>query len=151
MKDRWSQLSMSEKSDLMSLYIKNGISSLEEIKKHYNSFADGGHLYVDGGQEDDETFVASQASETGWMPEIKIEAERPSWQQGLTDYDWARARQYYSNPDGTLTPRGFEFLKNTASKNRTGTSNYMRDVNKLSYISNAVVPKSNNPFAVLPS
>ena len=38
MKDRWSQLSMSEKSDLMSLYIRNGISSLEEIKKHYNSF-----------------------------------------------------------------------------------------------------------------
>jgi len=40
--DRWSQLSMSEKSDLMSLYIKNGISSLEEIKKHYNSYAEGG-------------------------------------------------------------------------------------------------------------
>ena len=40
--DRWSQLSMSEKSDLMSLYIKNGISSLEEIKKHYNSYQDGG-------------------------------------------------------------------------------------------------------------
>lgn len=51
--DRWSQLSMSEKSDLMSLYIRNGISSLEEIKKHYNSFADGGHLYQDGGPDDD--------------------------------------------------------------------------------------------------
>lgn len=37
--DKWSQLSMSEKSDLISLYIRNGISSLEEIKKHYNSFA----------------------------------------------------------------------------------------------------------------
>lgn len=44
MKDRWSQLSMSEKSDLMSLYIRNGIDSLEEIKKHYNSFADGGRV-----------------------------------------------------------------------------------------------------------
>lgn len=44
MKDRWSQLSMSEKSDLMSLYIQNGINSLEEIKKHYNSFADGGRV-----------------------------------------------------------------------------------------------------------
>lgn len=50
--DRWSQLSMSEKSDLMSLYIKNGISSLEEIKKHYNSFAEGGHLYRDGGPDE---------------------------------------------------------------------------------------------------
>ena len=42
--DRWSQLSMSEKSDLMSLYIKNGISSLEEIKKHYNAFQAGGPI-----------------------------------------------------------------------------------------------------------
>lgn len=40
--DRWSQLSMSEKSDLMSLYIRNGIRSLEEIKKHYNSYQVGG-------------------------------------------------------------------------------------------------------------
>ena len=54
MKDRWSQLSMSEKSDLMSLYIRNGISSLEEMKKHYNSFATGGHLYQDGGPDDKE-------------------------------------------------------------------------------------------------
>ena len=42
--DRWSQLSIKDKSDLMSLYIRNGISSLEEIKKHYNSFADGGRV-----------------------------------------------------------------------------------------------------------
>ena len=51
MKDRWSQLSMSEKSDLMSLYIRNGISSLEEIKKHYNSFADGGQMNINGPDE----------------------------------------------------------------------------------------------------
>jgi len=42
--DRWSQLSLKDKSDLMSLYIKNGISSLEEIKKHYNSYQDGGKI-----------------------------------------------------------------------------------------------------------
>lgn len=35
--DRWSQLSLKDKSDLMSLYIRNVISSLEEIKKHYNN------------------------------------------------------------------------------------------------------------------
>lgn len=40
--DRWSQLSLKDKSDLMSLYIRNGISSLEEIKKHYNSYQVGG-------------------------------------------------------------------------------------------------------------
>ena len=61
MRDRWSQLSMSEKSDLMSLYIRNGISSLEEIKKHYNSFATGGHLYQDGGPDDDIAFTRTLA------------------------------------------------------------------------------------------
>lgn len=137
--DRWSQLSMSEKSDLMSLYIRNGISSLEEIKKHYNSFADGGHLYQDGGPDDDKTFVSSQTSEIGWMPEVQITADRPEWQKGLTDYDWARAKQYYSDENGYITPEGFTFLKNVASKNRTGTSNFIRDVNKLSYIPNAAV------------
>lgn len=40
--DRWSQLSLKDKSELMSLYIQNGISSLEEIKKHYNSYQYGG-------------------------------------------------------------------------------------------------------------
>ena len=50
--DRWSQLSMSDKSALMQLYIRNGISSLEEIKKHYNSFANGGLLSQDEGDVD---------------------------------------------------------------------------------------------------
>ena len=38
----WSDLSMSQRSDLMQIYLKNGITSLDEMKKHYNSFAEGG-------------------------------------------------------------------------------------------------------------
>ena len=41
-KDRWSALSMSERADLMNMYITNGISDLKEMKKHYNSFGGGG-------------------------------------------------------------------------------------------------------------
>lgn len=40
--DRWSALSMSERADLMNMYITNGISGLKEMKKHYNNFATGG-------------------------------------------------------------------------------------------------------------
>ena len=40
--DRWSDLSMKERADLMNMYITNGISDLKEMKKHYNSFGDGG-------------------------------------------------------------------------------------------------------------
>lgn len=42
--DRWSQLSMKKKADLFSIYTQNGYTSLEDIKKHYNSFAPGGPL-----------------------------------------------------------------------------------------------------------
>lgn len=41
-KDRWSALSMSERADLIKLYVSNGITSLNGIKKDYNSFSDGG-------------------------------------------------------------------------------------------------------------
>lgn len=40
----WSDLSMSQRSELMSIYLKNGITSLDEMKKHYNNFAEGGSI-----------------------------------------------------------------------------------------------------------
>lgn len=40
----WSELSLSQKSDLMKLYIQNGITSLSAMKEHYNSLQDGGKL-----------------------------------------------------------------------------------------------------------
>lgn len=49
-KDRWSALSMQQRADLIKLYVNNGITSLDNIKKDYNSFDDGGDtesLYYD--------------------------------------------------------------------------------------------------------
>lgn len=50
--DRWSALSMLERADLMNMYITNGISDLKEMKRHYNSFGDGGNTDspVNGGE-----------------------------------------------------------------------------------------------------
>lgn len=36
----WEKLPLKAKSELMSIYLKNGITSLDEMKKHYNSFAE---------------------------------------------------------------------------------------------------------------
>ena len=41
-KDRWSALSMSEKADLIKIYVKGGILDLNTIREHYNYFSDGG-------------------------------------------------------------------------------------------------------------
>lgn len=42
--DRWSQLSMKQRADLIKLYIDNGITSLKAIRDDYNSFDDGGDI-----------------------------------------------------------------------------------------------------------
>lgn len=42
----WDKLSMRQKSELMSFYLKDGISSLDKMKEHYNSFQEGGNLNV---------------------------------------------------------------------------------------------------------
>lgn len=46
-KDRWSALSMTERADLIKLYVDSGITSLDIIKKDYNSFAPGGPIETD--------------------------------------------------------------------------------------------------------
>lgn len=46
-KDKWSALSMKERADLIKLYVSNGITSLDNIKKDYNSFAPGGSIETD--------------------------------------------------------------------------------------------------------
>ena len=45
--DRWSALSMSDRADLIKLYVSSGITSLDDIKKDYNSFGGGGRI-LDG-------------------------------------------------------------------------------------------------------
>lgn len=39
---KWNNLSLRERSDLMKVYLENGITSLSEMKRHYNSFKEGG-------------------------------------------------------------------------------------------------------------
>lgn len=41
-KDRWSQLSMQQRADLIKLYVDGGIINIKDIRKHYNSFETGG-------------------------------------------------------------------------------------------------------------
>lgn len=45
--DRWSQLSMQQRADLIKLYVNSGITDLGKIKKDYNSFKNGGETNDD--------------------------------------------------------------------------------------------------------
>ena len=41
-KDRWSALSMSDKADLIKLYVEHGVTDINSIKEDYNTYAEGG-------------------------------------------------------------------------------------------------------------
>ena len=69
----------------------------------------------------DETYRASYS-----LPEIKItDNKQPEWFNYLNDYDKARLKSGQINT---------ETAKSIAQKRATGTSQYMQDVNKLSWI-----------------
>ena len=40
----WNDLNMTQRNELIKLYLNNGISSLDKMKEHYNSYATGGSL-----------------------------------------------------------------------------------------------------------
>lgn len=43
-KDRWSQLSMQQRADLIKIYVDKGITSINSIRSDYNSYRDGGPI-----------------------------------------------------------------------------------------------------------
>jgi len=43
-KDAWDALSMAEKSEMMKVAVQNGITNLDDIRKEYNEFAEGGYF-----------------------------------------------------------------------------------------------------------
>lgn len=41
---KWNDLTMSQRSDLMKLYLKSGITSLDSMREHYNNFTTNGRI-----------------------------------------------------------------------------------------------------------
>lgn len=76
-------------------------------------------------QEGGTTYRASYS-----LPETKITDKQPEWFKYLNDYDKARLKSGQIN---------IETAKSIAQKRATGTSQYMQDVNKLSWIPNGAM------------
>ena len=51
----WNDLSVKQKAELIKIYLQNGITSLSDMKAHYNEYSIGGHLYQNGGDGDEAT------------------------------------------------------------------------------------------------
>ena len=52
-KDAWDALSMAEKAEMMKVAVQNGITNLDDIRREYNEFAEGGNIYKKGGNKND--------------------------------------------------------------------------------------------------
>lgn len=79
--DRWSALSLKDRADLINMYITNGISDLKEMKKHYNSFGNGGRI-LDGTEK--EQTLSGEPIETNWEIPFSLEPTTVP----ITKYDY---------------------------------------------------------------
>lgn len=92
------------------------------MKKLINKYQVGGWFPIG---YDDNVYRASYT-----LPEIKIQSNRPEWQNNLNDYDLARLKSGQINA---------ETAKSIAQKRVSGTSGYMKDVNKLALLPNGAM------------
>ena len=82
-KDAWDKLSMAEKSEMMKVAVRNGITDLKTIREKYNEFAEGG---------DKETPRPVTTGGTGYIPD----------NYGQSTMDAVRRRLYRN-----ITPFGY--------------------------------------------
>lgn len=73
----WDDLSIREKAEMMKVAIRNGITSLPDIKDAYNEFAEGGNLLKKGGPKKTSVNPSAQRAMRYFMD------------KGLTDYQAA--------------------------------------------------------------
>ena len=100
----WEDLSIKEKSDLMRLYISNGIMDLDTIKEHYNTFQDGGDIKMPRGykvssklmkiaqrQIDKDAALQDSDYEPGnGMPQATFLMNRKNQQKAFEQYGYTR-------------------------------------------------------------
>ena len=81
--NKWNELTMQQKADLMRLYVANGYTNLDSIRKHYNTFNEGGSAET------------QSESKSGWQKakeliysvfNTKEKQERPpKWENNYSD------------------------------------------------------------------
>ncbi len=123
-KDRWSALSMQERADLMNMYITNGISDLKEMKKHYNSFGDGGdieNIVIDENQTVPKSEVVNTSN---YRQQIETYNQlRQDATEAFNNYDWSKLKTLRDEAD-SLGRELAKYTLNEYSKYTSSPLNY---------------------------
>lgn len=69
---QWNDLTMQERSDIMGVAVRNGITSLREIRRKWNEFAEGGYL-----DDDDDVALNKHSQRYYVQPNDKISVVVP--------------------------------------------------------------------------
>lgn len=99
----WNDLTMKQKSDLMSIFIRNGINNLDTIRDTYNKYAEGGDIEFkpidikDYHYDNEGNIVNNKTGEVGTLatPEVEVTTPRPIY----APKPWS----YKSSFDGSLS------------------------------------------------
>lgn len=85
--DRWSQLSMKQRADLIKLYTDSGITSLNKIREDYNTFDDGGNTHpVEVQQGLQNGTIQAVKKEDGTYAYIRQEKPVEDLTQSISEY-----------------------------------------------------------------
>lgn len=121
----WKDLTMAQKSELMKIFIKSGITSTSEMasiydKNHstsYNSFAtrgnmsDGGNLFYDGGEKD-KWWQLDAEKIYNRVPAHENELGKETYSRYLAARRlpiWEGARDYYKNGSDDLAEQLYDY------------------------------------------
>lgn len=136
---QWKDLSYSEKNDIIKVAVRNGITTLPEIRQKYNEFADEGNLYAGGGYVYDmlPQLFASDGVQvrvtSGYRPNSKVQGSGKPSRHSMHEAadivgDFSAIRRVLDNPESNtakwMRANGYGYLDETS---KTGTKKFWHD------------------------
>lgn len=136
---QWKDLSYSEKNDIIKVAVRNGITTLPEIRQKYNEFADGGNLYAKGGYVYDmlPQLFASDGVQvrvtSGYRPNSRVQGSGKPSRHSMHEAadivgDFSAIRRVLDNPESNtakwMRANGYGYLDETS---KTGTKKFWHD------------------------
>ena len=136
---QWKDLSYSEKNDIIKVAVRNGITTLPEIRQKYNEFANEGNLYAGGGYVYDmlPQLFASDGVQvrvtSGYRPNSKVQGSGKPSRHSMHEAadivgDFSAIRRVLDNPESNtakwMRANGYGYLDETS---KTGTKKFWHD------------------------
>lgn len=82
MENKWDKLSMRQRADLIKLFVKNGVTSLDDMRQQYNSYDTGGFLDGPDDPPDIVKLIKRDVETVRNNPNIAVDNLKPTYDPG---------------------------------------------------------------------